>query len=267
MGVPIGACNSDELKLLSGDADLAGLAGADSDAGRTGDVGGTQDVAAQDFATQDMSPQEIEDFVAEVDTAAEDLRDDFDSGDPSRIPPGQHAVESFPVLGSNPDPATQEAWRLTVSGEVETPLELTWTEFEALPQVDLTCDIHCVTGWTLLNVSWAGVAVSHLLSLAQTNDNARFVVFDCENGYSTSIPIEEALKPNVLVATKLFGSPLPTEHGGLARGLVPDLYFYKSGKWVTGLRVLEQDELGFWESRGYSNSADPWNEERYGGDE
>ena len=269
VGIPLGACQRDP-----GYQELADL-GPD---------------LLTDARLEEMSAEEIEEFVAEVDARAAEVHGDAagdspapedssdDTLDPEDtegpdaqtnpvIPPGQHVVETLPSLGSNPNPRSLEEWRFYVKGEVEQALEFTWEEFNALDQVDQVIDHHCVTGWTLLNVSWAGVAVSHLLSLAQTNDNARFVVFDCENGYSTSIPIEEALKPNVLVATKLFGSPLPTEHGGLARGLVPDLYFYKSGKWVTGLRVLEQDELGFWESRGYSNSADPWNEERYGGDE
>ena len=124
-------------------------------------------------------------------------------------------------------------------------------------------DVHCVTRWSVLDVPWKGVLLSNLLALARPKKAAQFLVFDCEQGYSTNISLTEAAKNNVMLANELFGEALPHQHGGSARGLVPDLYFYKSGKWLTGLRILAKDEPGFWETRGYSNTADPWKEDRY----
>ncbi|MBM4371657.1 MAG: molybdopterin-dependent oxidoreductase, partial [Deltaproteobacteria bacterium] len=139
----------------------------------------------------------------------------------------------------------------------------TWEEFQKLPAVDQVIDFHCVTGWTVLNLPTRGVPVKSLLALAQPTAAAGFVVFDCEHGYTTNIDLAEAMKDNVHIELFLWGAPLPDKYGGPARGRVPDRYGYKSGKWVTGLRVLAADEPGFWETKGYSNTADPWTEDRY----
>jgi len=129
--------------------------------------------------------------------------------------------------------------------------------------VDLVCDIHCVTGWTLLDSRWRGVRLKTLLDLAGVKNSGAYVIFEAAAGYTTNIPMAEALKENVILAHTLFGRALPQANGAPVRGLVPDRYFYKSAKWLEGIKVTVADEPGYWESQGYSNSADPWKEERY----
>ncbi len=215
----------------------------------------------------EATPEEVEDFLRRADegTRAYDAAGgDLDGSGRPKIPPGQQVVDTMWQMGSdNPDPRTRSEWKFHVKGEVDKELLLTWDEFAALPHVDLTCNVHCVTGWTFLNAKWQGVRLSTLFEQAGLKDSAKFVIFDCEQGYTTNIPLDYALKPDVLVATGLFGPFLSPLHGGPARGLVPDKYFYKSGKWVTGLRILDHDEPGYWETKGYSNTADPWTQDRY----
>ncbi len=241
-------------------------------------------------ALPDLSPDEIEVFLqdvreAQADRMAQDATEATDApvdqqtvdssevqeildstsdlGPKPKLPPGQTAFDVIPVLGSNSSPRTQDTWTFYVKGEVDQELSFTWQQFQDLKQTDQICDIHCVTSWSVLDVSFGGVRVKDLLALAGLKTTGKFVIFDCEQGYTTNIPVAEALKDNVLIATRLFGEPLPQKYGGPARGLVPDLYYYKSGKWVMGIRVLDHDEPGYWEVRGYSNSADPWKEERF----
>lgn len=209
------------------------------------------------------SPDHIDTKTDSGQSAPDHLDAAPDAGAKPRIPPGQFVVETIPVLGSNASPRTKSDWRFYVKGQVDTELLLTWDEFKALAQVEQSCDIHCVTTWSVLDVKFGGVRVRTLLEKAGLKPEASHVVFDCEKGYTTNIDLTEAKKDNVMIATSLYGRPLPLEYGGLARGLVPDRYYYKSGKWVVGIRVLDHDEPGFWEIRGYSNSADPWKEERY----
>ena len=265
VGIPLGACQRDP-----GYQELADL-GPD---------------LLTDARLEEMSAEEIEEFVAEVDARAAEVHGDAagdspapedssdDTLDPEDtegpdaqtnpvIPPGQHVVETLPSLGSNPNPRSLEEWRFYVKGEVEQALEFTWEEFNALDQVDQVIDHHCVTGWTMLNLPTRGVPVKALLAMAGLTSKANFVVFDCEHGYTTNINIAEAQKDNVQIELFMWGEPLLEKYGGPSRGRVPDLYGYKSGKWVTGLRVLEIDEPGFWEKLGYSNTADPWTEDRY----
>jgi DMSO/TMAO reductase YedYZ molybdopterin-dependent catalytic subunit len=180
-----------------------------------------------------------------------------------RIPPGQIAVERIEDMGGRPGSARPEDFRLRVHGEIETPYDLDFEALMALDQRDFTCDIHCVTGWTLLDSTWRGVPLAALLDRARPANDAKFLVIEAAHGYTTSIPLAEARKPDVFLAHTLFGSPLPGPNGGPVRAVVPDRYFYKSAKWVEGLKIVSRDELGFWETRGYSNSADPWKEERY----
>ena len=132
-----------------------------------------------------------------------------------------------------------------------------------MEQVQLTCDVHCVTGWTLLDSRWTGVRLSTIMRLAKPRKEANFVIFEAAAGYTANIPITEARKENVILAHSFFGRKLPKEHGGPVRALVPDRYFYKSAKWLEGIKFTAKDEPGYWERNGYSNSADPWKEERY----
>jgi DMSO/TMAO reductase YedYZ molybdopterin-dependent catalytic subunit len=180
-----------------------------------------------------------------------------------RIPPGQEVIKSIYDMGGRPGTATEKTLRLQIKGEVEKPLVLTFKDLLALEQVQLTCDVHCVTGWTLLDSRWGGVRLSTIMRLAKVKKEANFVIFEAPAGYTTNIPLTEASKDNVLLAQTFSGQRLPKEHGAPVRALVPDRYFYKSAKWIEGIKFTVKDEPGYWERNGYSNSADPWKEERY----
>ena len=180
-----------------------------------------------------------------------------------RIPPGQDAIKKILDMGGSPGTATVDNFTLHIKGEVEKPLVLSYKDLLALEQVQLTCDVHCVTGWTLLDSRWSGVRLSTIMHLAKLRKEANFVIFKAAAGYTTNIPITEARKENVILAHSFFGQKLPKEHGGPVRALVPDRYFYKSAKWLEEIKFTAKDEPGYWESNGYSNSADPWKEERY----
>ncbi|MFH1981867.1 MAG: molybdopterin-dependent oxidoreductase [Pseudomonadota bacterium] len=180
-----------------------------------------------------------------------------------RLPPGQQAVERIPNMGGTPGTATAANWRLRVHGEVERPLVLSYRELLALDQVNIICDIHCVTGWTLLDSNWRGVRLATILDIVRPRRSGGFVIFEAAGGYTSNVPISEARKENVILAHSFFGEKLPQAHGAPVRALVPDRYFYKSAKWIEAVKVTVVDEPGFWESRGFSNAADPWKEERF----
>ncbi len=182
-----------------------------------------------------------------------------------RVPPGQVVTRGFPVLhaGSVPLELTAGTFSLTVHGEVTSPITLRFSDLLALPQKDEEVDIHCVTSWSKLSTRWRGVPFSSLAERVGPTPRARFVVMECAQGFTTSLPLEELLQPDVLIAHSYDGNALPAEHGGPVRMLVPRHYFYKSAKWLRGLKFVEVDEPGFWEVRGYSNLADPWRETRY----
>jgi DMSO/TMAO reductase YedYZ molybdopterin-dependent catalytic subunit len=184
-----------------------------------------------------------------------------------RVPPGQHAVDEFPVLSAGPTPRTTlEKWTFSLEGELDTPVRWSWEEFQGLPAQDFTVDIHCVTKWTKLDTRWRGVSVDTLLEHVQLGPKAGFVTAYCDGGYTTNLPLPDLLNGQGFVAYGYDGRPLTPEHGGPARLVVPHLYFWKSAKWVRGLRFMEKDQRGFWESAGYHRRGDPWKEERYAGD-
>lgn len=180
-----------------------------------------------------------------------------------RLPPGQHLIARIRPMGGEEGDPSPSAWRLRVHGEVDSPYELDFTRLLAMPQIEQTCDVHCVTKWSLLDSHWTGVRVADLAAKAKLRPSARFVIFEAAHGYTANLPLREALRPNVLVAHRYEGNPLPRAHGSPVRSLVPDLYFWKSAKWLTGIRFANGDEPGFWEVRGYHNHADPWKEERF----
>jgi DMSO/TMAO reductase YedYZ molybdopterin-dependent catalytic subunit len=182
-----------------------------------------------------------------------------------RLPPGQYLVEDFPVLSAGPTPHVPlDDWTLTVEGAVDSPRSWTWGQFRALPSETITHDIHCVTRWSKLGTVWEGVSLDVLLDGLDTE--AEYLIADCYGGYTTNLPLEEALGGKAWVAFAYDGAPLEAEHGGPARLLVPHLYLWKSAKWVRRLVLAERDEPGFWEALGYHNHGDPWREERYWGD-
>jgi DMSO/TMAO reductase YedYZ molybdopterin-dependent catalytic subunit len=189
-----------------------------------------------------------------------------DEGPSGRVPPGQYLVDDFPVLTAGPTPDVPlDQWEFTVIDETgSTAARWTWPELRALPTDDITVDIHCVTKWSKLGTRWTGVSVDTLLDGIETS--AEFVVAFCDGGYTTNLPLADVLEGQAWVAFDYDGAELEPEHGGPARLLVPHLYFWKSAKWVRGLRLLDEDEPGFWESVGYHNYGDPWREQRYWGD-
>ncbi len=185
----------------------------------------------------------------------------------SRTPPGQYLTRDFPVLSAGPTPRVDLAtWSFTIDGLVRQPVSLSWDEVHVLPTREWTVDISCVTKWTKLDTRWTGVSVDTLLEQVELDPAARFVVAHSYGGYTTNLPLTDALNGQAFVAWEYDGQPLEPAHGGPARLVVPHLYFWKSAKWVRGLRLLADDEPGFWESLGYHNHGDPWREERYSGD-
>jgi DMSO/TMAO reductase YedYZ molybdopterin-dependent catalytic subunit len=182
-----------------------------------------------------------------------------------RIPPGQYLTTDFPVLSAGPTPRSAlDRWDLTLDGEIEQPRRWTWAEFQALPREEFTRDIHCVTKWSKLDTTWQGVSLDTLLDGAETS--ADYLIAHCDGGYTTNIPLADVTDGQAWVAFAFDGEPLAAEHGGPARLLVPHLYFWKSAKWLRRLELVSQDQPGFWESLGYHNYGDPWQEQRYWGD-
>jgi DMSO/TMAO reductase YedYZ molybdopterin-dependent catalytic subunit len=182
-----------------------------------------------------------------------------------RLPPGQIVTRKWPVLHYGTVPAFDAVtWRFRISGLVERPGELSWSELQALPRQETLCDIHCVTRWSRYDNVFEGVPVRALLERAGVQPEARYALVHAEHGYTTNLPLEDLERPENLLALSHNGEPLPAEHGGPVRLLVPHLYFWKSAKWVRGLELLADDYPGFWEQNGYHMRGDPWREERYG---
>ena len=181
-----------------------------------------------------------------------------------RLPPGQHKVSGWPILdlGVHPD-LPLEQWTLTVSGLVEQPFTWTWEQFLSQPQVELVTDFHCVTTWSTFDNAWKGVLFRHIMQLAKPSPEAKFVYFTSYDNYSTNLPLEACDDEDVLLIHRWNGKPLPKEHGGPVRMHVPKRYAWKGAKWVKEISFLEQDKPGYWEVRGYSNTALPWEEDRY----
>ena len=183
----------------------------------------------------------------------------------ARVPPGQYLVRDFPVLSAGPTPHTALAeWSFTIDGEVDEEKHWTWEELRALPSETVTKDIHCVTKWSKLDTTWQGVSIDTLLEGVETA--AEYVMAFCDGGYTTNLPLDDVTGGKAWIAFAYDGRPLESQHGGPARLLVPHLYFWKSAKWVRGLRLMNDDSPGFWETYGYHMNGDPWQEQRYSGD-
>jgi DMSO/TMAO reductase YedYZ molybdopterin-dependent catalytic subunit len=185
--------------------------------------------------------------------------------DPARLPPGQYLTEKWPVLHAGTVPKTDLAgWDFKVFGEVEAPLTLTYDELQALPQTEITVDIHCVTRWSRFDTSFKGVHWRELAKLVRPKPNARFVLAHAEQGFTANVPLEALEAEESMVAWEADGTPLEPDHGWPLRLVVPSRYFWKSAKWLRGLELLSADQPGFWERYGYHNDADFWQEQRYG---
>ena len=180
------------------------------------------------------------------------------------LPIGQTVTKKWPVLDLGTQPSISlEEWKLVIDGEVEHPVSLSWEEFLDLPQTEDTSDFHCVTTWSKLNMKWKGVRLLDLAALVQPLETATHILCYGYDDYTTNVSMEEALKPDVLLVHTYEGMPLPKEHGGPVRMITPQLYAWKGSKWISRIEFLNSNELGFWEERGYSNTAYPWRNDRY----
>ena len=189
-------------------------------------------------------------------------RDDTDQA----LPPGQHVERGFPVLSYEPTPVVDTAeWRFTITSD-EGTAEWDWSGLLALPQTEVTVDIHCVTTWSKFGTSWVGVTIDDFLDAADIEISQPYAWVTTFTDYTTNLPVEDLLYERAMVAHTFEGEPLDAEHGGPARLLVPHLYFWKSAKWVRGVEFRDEDEPGFWEGYGYHLRGDPWLEQRYAGD-
>lgn len=185
--------------------------------------------------------------------------------DTERLPPGQHLVRDWPVLDLGVQPVIPlDRWQLRVFGDVEQSVTLDWAAFQALPHTETTSDIHCVTTWSRYDNAWRGVMATDLLALARPKPEARFVILHSHDGYTTNLPLADFAAADAVLATHWQGEPIPTQHGGPMRLIVPHLYLWKSAKWVQRIEFSVVDKPGYWEVRGYHQRGDPWMEERYG---
>ena len=188
-----------------------------------------------------------------------------------QLPVGQHEVKNWPVLDLGETPTVSlDTWKLEVGGLVDNPFTLNWKEFLALPQVDDVSDFHCVTTWSRYDNRWRGVRFSTIAELGVPSEQAKFVLctgYDFMPGsyipYTVNVPLARALDDDVLLVHTWEGAPLPREHGGPCRMITPKLYAWKGAKWIRKIEFLAEDRKGFWEVRGYSNSAEPWFNDRY----
>ncbi|SCF14661.1 sulfoxide reductase catalytic subunit YedY [Micromonospora coriariae] len=181
------------------------------------------------------------------------------------LPPGQYLTEDFPVLSAGPTPRVSlDTWEFVIAAENGTEYRWSWQELMALPQETPMVDIHCVTHWSKLGTTWQGVSLDTLLDGVDTG--AHFALAHSYGGYTTNLPLDDLRGGRAWVAHTFDGAPLAPEHGGPARLLVPHLYFWKSAKWVRGIRLKTMDKPGFWETAGYHDYGDPWREQRYQGD-
>ena len=202
-------------------------------------------------ACVDMAP----DVIVSPDTQKED-----------RLPPGQTRTRKWPVLDASGTPSIDcDTWRLEIIGLVERPIHFGLEEFKQLPRTRVFADFHCVTRWSRLGNLWEGVATQHVARQAGVRPEARFVVLHgCDRGWTTNLPLADFLGPDALLADTHDGQPLSADHGGPVRAIIPQLYAWKSAKWLRAIEFSDVDRPGYWEQAGYHNHGDPWTEERFG---
>lgn len=181
-----------------------------------------------------------------------------------RLPPGQILTDDFPVLHYGNVPKIDiNKWDFRITGNIKNPIIFTFNEFIKLPSIELKADFHCVTKWSKFDLLWKGILFQTIASIAKPLPEAQFVSIVAEFEYTTNLPLTSVMDDDVIFAFEYDHKPLTPEHGYPLRLVVPKKYAYKSAKWVRGIEFLKDDKLGFWEQRGYNNSADPWKEERY----
>lgn len=183
----------------------------------------------------------------------------------TRLPPGQKVMKDWPVLDLGTQPVIpMREWRFAAGGMCERRIEWTGADLLRQPVVQSLSDIHCVTGWSVFDNLWQGVAGRRLLELLRPRPEARFAIVKAYDGYTTVLPVEVLADPSTLLATHRNGEPLTRAHGGPVRLLVPRLYLWKSAKWLRQIWLTDQGNVGYWEARGYHRHGDPWKEQRYG---
>jgi DMSO/TMAO reductase YedYZ molybdopterin-dependent catalytic subunit len=180
-----------------------------------------------------------------------------------RLPPGQKVISSLKPMGGQSGSPSRKDFKLRVHGEVDNPFEIDFKELLDMDVVTQKADVHCVTGWSMLGGSWKGVRIADLAKKANLKRTARYVIFEAAHGYTANVRLNEATTDKCMVTWEHEGKPLRRPHGAPVRALIPDFYFWKSPKWLTGIKFVRRDEPGYWEVRGYNNHADPWKEERY----
>ena len=181
-----------------------------------------------------------------------------------KVPPGQYATEKFPVLTfGNSQTIDTKDWSLEISGLVQNQLTLDWNQFTDLEKITVNSPFHCVTQWSRMENKWEGVSFKKLVQLAKPKPEAKYVMIHCYGEYTTNLSVDILIDTGVLLAYRHDDAPLPAEHGGPVRLVVPKLYGWKSAKWIKGLEFLSENSPGFWEKRGYHMDGDPWKEQRF----
>jgi len=186
-----------------------------------------------------------------------------------RLPPGQHITNKFPVLQKGRVAhIDRETYKLEIAGEIENPKVFSLQELKKLKDKEIVADIHCVTSWSKFDTKWGGISFNKIFDIVKPKKSGYFIEFYCvDKSFTTTIPIENLMADNTILALTYEGQPIDDKHGGPVRPIIPDLYFYKSAKWVVRITFLQEDRLGYWEGKGYSNKADPWKEQRYSYDD
>ena len=186
----------------------------------------------------------------------------------SAVPPGQSFANRWAIYAAFGVPKVDlESWRLTTSGLVENPLSLSLAELNALPSVKLTRDFHCVTTWSIKDVVWEGVAFREIARMTGVKPEAKWVMFRCADGYTAPVPFEDAMVEDSVVAFRMNGRPLSAEQGFPVRPFIPQLYGWKSAKWLTEIEFIPEYEDGYWEAYSYHERGNVWDEERFKGHE
>lgn len=181
-----------------------------------------------------------------------------------KLPPGQVETEKWPVLDLGTQPHVAKSnWQLTIDGACAHPITLDWEAFNALPQTRDVSDFHCVTTWSKFDMAWVGVRFADLMALVEPHDDAHYVMCHAYDHYTTNLALVECMKPDVLLVHTALGKPLATDHGGPVRMITPQLYAWKGAKWIRRIELMRDNKPGFWEERGYSNTAHPWRDDRY----
>lgn len=195
---------------------------------------------------------------------------DGSSGKRKGLPPGQKPIKRLlkwgkdhPTIEGSVPKIDLRKWILTIEGEVKKPIKLSWNDLLKLPTVESVSNFHCVEGWSVLDLKWEGIRFKHIVNMIEPEDTVKFVSFECADGYTTSLSLEELLGDNILLAYKLDGKYLEEGTGAPLRLVVPDKYAYKSAMWITRIKFTSRKEIGYWESRGYSDTADIWKNDRF----